>query len=574
MPRLEIVAEGHSNTISFRGSLMTIGRQDDNDVVLADTKASRKHCRIEYVEGIYRLKDLDSHNGTWLGHERVQERNLSFGQAIRIGSTYIRLVPDPKDLNENAMIPSLEALVANSPEADALELLAGGKQVIQAPSAQPRRVKDRPKGSPFTVVLGQRSTLQNLPTSAPEVGLHNARREPIVLEMEEDPQVREAMHWLRELIYSSLNADASAIHIEPQSRAYLLRFRIDGVLHTVGEVPIRDARCVVEAIRRLCELDPRPEKVAESGCFVVETAGEHFTEYRSHFVSTGLGQRAVLARLDPVKTSVPIESLGLDLDSVATITRQVERQKGLMLFTGPSASGKTTTGYCIANAVDPASRSVAIIEETREYPLPAAIRLTADGLGGKRLGELIREAIQQDSDAMLIGTLTDRECATVALEAAINGRLVLATMDAPGIEAAIIRLLGWGVEPYLIANGIGIMTSQRLIRVLCPDCRRPYEPDAALLQKRGMADRAHGAFYEAVGCPKCLKTGYCGQIGVFELMQSGNELRDNIISRPSVADLRNSIAANTIQTLTDSAIKKVIEGVTTIAEIDRVLQIA
>lgn len=572
MPKLEITAKGRKSVVALDRSTIAIGRDSTNDVVLADTKASRQHCRIDCHEGEFRVTDLNSHNGTWIGHERIQERMLRSGEAIRIGGTFIELVTEAPvtETDDLVIIEDDDPPPAPKP-ADKKKR----KKIVDSFDEDWTIEEDQSsRVSPFLLDFGTKPRPASITDNPEDVMLLDARREPVLLPVDTDPHLQGAVQDLRALVWASLWAEADGIHIEPQQSKYSIRFRIDGILHTVGEVPIRDARCVVEAIRRLCELEPRPDKVAETGLFVVETAGEHFTEYRSHFVSTGLGQRAVLTRMDASKANVPMESLGLDLDSVATITKQVERQKGLMLFTGPSASGKTTTAYCVAAAIDPASRSVAIVEEYREYPLPAAIRLTADALGGKRIGELLRDAVLQDSDALLISNLNDKDCATVALEAAINGRLVLATMDAPGIEAAMVRLLGWGVEPYLVAQGIGIVSSQRLVRVLCPDCRRSYEPDAALLEKRGMADRAHGAFYEAVGCPKCLRTGFCGQMGVFELLQNGSDLRDVVISRPAIAELRKTIAAHTIQTLTDSAIKKVIEGVTTIAEIDRVVQIA
>ena len=571
MAKLEINAKGRKSVVALNRSSIAIGRDSTNDVVLADTKASRQHCRIDCHEGEFRVTDLNSHNGTWIGHERIQERMLRSGESIRIGGTFISLLSDTPIIETDDLVIIEEEDAPPPPKRPSRK---PAKKALESFDEDLVTADDRAtRPSPFLFDFGGKSKPTSITEDAQDIMLLDPRREPVLLPVDTDPLLQAAVQDLRALVWSATWADASGIHIEPQHSKYSIRFRIDGVLHTVGEVPIRDARCVVEAIRRLCELEPRPEKVAETGLFVVETAGEHFTEYRSHFVSTGLGQRAVLTRMDAAKANVPMESLGLDLDSVATITKQVERQKGLILFTGPSASGKTTTAYCVAAAIDPASRSVAIVEETREYPLPAAIRLTADALGGKRVGELAREAVLQDSDALLVGNLSDRDGATVALEAAINGRLVLATMDAPGIEAALTRLLGWGVEPFLVAHALEIMTSQRLVRVLCPDCRRSYQPETALLEKRGMADRPHGAFYEAVGCNKCLKTGFCWRTGVYDLLRSGTELRDVIVGCPSVSELRRSIAAHTIQTLSDSANKKVIEGVTTLAEIDRVVHL-
>ncbi len=571
MPRIEIVADGESTMVPFRGGAVTIGRQDDNDIVLADTKASRRHCRIEYVGGRYRVRDLASHNGTWIGHDKVQERNLQFGQAIRIGSTYIRLVQDPNDLNANAPLPNLEELADGYSDAKALDALAGGVPVERAPETGDQPSSEHRHRSPFLISLGKRTIARALPAKAGDLGIHNSRREPIVSELEEAPQIRQAMHWLRELLYSAIAADAASIHIEPQSRAYLLRFRIDGFMHTVGEVPIREARCVVEVIRRLCELEVRPELLTETGRFGVESTPNEFLDYRAHFASTAFGQRVVLKRIDATLIACQLESLGLDLDSVAALSRVLERQQGLLLFCGPSGSGTTTTAYCAAGTIDPEGHGIAIIEEAPEYPLAAAVRLSSDMYEKMRFAEWLREAISQDPDVILVSRLGDRDTASLALDAAINGRLVLTTMEAPSVETAIQRLLGWGVEPYLIANGLSIVTSQRLIRTLCPACRRQYEPDAAVLEKRGLAGHPHGAFYDAVGCAKCLRTGFRGQTGVFEVVQFNQALRDVIIGRPGPVELRRAVSAQTNQTLQESAYKQVIDGTTTLPEADRVL---
>lgn len=568
MPRLEITAKGQTQQLTLDRSCIAVGRDSTNDVVLADTKASRQHCRIDYHEGELRVTDLNSHNGTWVGHERIQERLLRAGEVIRIGKTFINVIPD-------------------SVQGDPLEALHSAPATTQAPTKEKREPKNsdllsfdesavaviESDGAPsaFLLDFGSRPKPDWLVESVDELILLNPNGEPVLLPVEIDPHLAVAVDGLRDLMWSSIWADASAIHIEPHQKAYQLRFRVDGVLHTFGEVPIREARCVVEALRRLCELEPRPEKLAESGRFVVEASPDHVLTYRAHFVSTGLGQRAMLRRLEGSLISRQLESLGLELGSVALLSKSIEQGRGLVLACGPSGSGKTTTVFCAAGTIDPEGRTVGVVEATREYPMASAITLSTEHFGSKSLDELLREAIEQDSDVVVVDGIADRHSATIALEAAVNGRLIIATMDAPDVCSAITRLLGWGVEPYLIANGLSIVTSQRLIRTLCPACRRQYEPDPALLNRPGLADRAHGAFYDAVGCPKCLRTGFRGQTGVFEVVQFGQGLRDVIIGRPGPIELRRAVSAQTNQSLQDSAYKQVIDGTTTLPEADRVL---
>jgi len=568
MPRLEITAKGQKQLLTVERSSIAVGRDSTNDVVLADTKASRQHCRIDFHEGELRVTDLNSHNGTWVGHERIQERLLRAGELIRIGKTYINVFPDFPVTDQPEFRPTPPA-ATQTPSKEKKESKGSDLMSFDEGSVA---VMDSDAGpSPFLIDFGTRPKPGWLVENLDELTLLNPNGEPVLLPVEIDPQLAVAVDGLRELIWSSLWADASAIHIEPQQKAYQLRFRVDGVLHTFGEVPIRDARCVVEALRRLCELEPRPERLAESGRFVAETSPEHVFSYRAHFVSTGLGQRAVLRRIERSLVTRQLETLGLDLGSVALLSKAIEQERGVVLFCGPSGSGKSTSVFCAAGTIDPEGRTIGVVEATREYPIASAVYLSTELFASKGLAELLGDAIQQDSDVVVVDSIADHQTATVALEAAVNGQLILATMDAPDVYSAITRLIGWGVEPYLVATGLSIVTSQRLIRTLCPACRRQYEPDPAVLEKRGLASLPHGVFYDAVGCPKCLRTGFQGQTGIFEVVQINQALRDVIIGRPGPVELRRAVTAQTNQTLHESAHKKVIDGTTTLPEADRVL---
>ncbi|OWY71206.1 hypothetical protein B7486_11435 [cyanobacterium TDX16] len=568
MPRLEITAKGQTQHLTLDRSCIAVGRDSTNDVVLADTKASRQHCRIDFHEGELRVTDLNSHNGTWVGHERIQERLLRAGEIIRIGKTYINVIADPGPA-ESPEPPRAAPVARPAPSREKQE--SKNSDLLSFDDSAVAVAEHDEAPSPFLLDFGSRPKPDWLVDNVDELTLLSPAGEPVLLPVEIDPQLAVAVDGLRDLIWSSIWADASAIHIEPHQNAYQLRFRVDGVLHTFGEVSIREARCVVEALRRLCELDPRPEQLAESGRFVVECSPEHVLTYRAHFVSTGLGQRAMLRRLEGSLVTRQLESLGLELGSVALLSRAIEQGSGLVLVCGPSGSGKTTTVFCAAGTIDPEGRTLGVVEAARECPIASSISLSTEHFGNRSIAELLREAIHQDSDVVVVDGIADHQTATVALESAVNGRLIFATMDAPDVCSAITRLLGWGVEAYLIAKGLSIVTSQRLIRTLCPACRRQYEPDAAVLEKRGLAGHPHGAFYDAVGCAKCLRTGFRGQTGVFEVVQFNQALRDAIVGRPGAVELRRAVSAQTNQTLQESAYKQVIDGTTTLPEADRVL---
>ncbi|MFH1419042.1 MAG: ATPase, T2SS/T4P/T4SS family [Planctomycetota bacterium] len=574
MPKLEIKTKGSKKTIAFKGSRLTIGRQSDNDIVLEDRVASRRHCVLEQVGGGFKLIDLKSHNGTWLGENRILEAPLEFGEAFRIGGTYIRLLPDEASRAAAKSLPVAEIIVE--------------EEVIEErprPSSRPVDVADRLTArsmvagplskqlAPLMEACIKVPVPEGAPQVAGDVRLLNRKSEPISIERGAKSRPAEALLAFRQLLLAAFRARSTDIHIEPKSDVFALRLRIDGLLHPVGEVTKKMGVAILNVIKVLCELDIAKRSIVQEGGFAVELPSRR-VDFRISFTPTVHGQKLALRFLDKGAVPDQFENLGMDLDAVAELTRICEQDAGMIILSGPTGSGKTTTLYTALKTINAETRNIVTIEDPVEYDLADTTQISIDPVHNLTFASVLSSILRQDPDVILVGEIRDQETAKMAMQAATTGHLVLTTLHARDTVGTVFRLLDLGVEPFLIANAVSMCMSQRLVRILCPNCKRPYRPGASLVRRMSLENRPYGDFYQAVGCKQCMDVGYRGRMALFELLSFSSLVRDVVLTSPTISDIRKAAGEWMFQSLADSGYRKVIEGVTTFEEVDRVSSMA
>jgi general secretion pathway protein E len=264
------------------------------------------------------------------------------------------------------------------------------------------------------------------------------------------------------------------------------------------------------------------------------------------------------------------ENLGMDLDAVAELARICDQDAGMVILAGPTGSGKTTTLYTALQSIDAATRNIVTIEDPVEYELKNATQISIDVGHNLTFSSVLSSVLRQDPDVILVGEIRDVETAKMAMQAATTGHLVLTTIHARDTVGTVFRLLDLGVEPFLVANSITMCISQRLVRVLCPSCKRVYKPDARMIRQMKLEGRPFGDFYDAVGCKKCMGTGYRGRIALYEMLLFNPQVRDVILTEPTIAEIRKAAGQWMFHTIQDAGYRRVIEGVTTVQEVDRV----
>ncbi len=587
MPKLEVKANGKTRIVSFDGRIVTLGRSKNNDIVLVDKVASRRHCVVEQRDGAFHLKDLDSHNGTWIGENRILEAELDFDETFRIGGTLIRLLPEevgaggparargPKRASK--ILPIAEAV-----DEEAEDLPRGSLDRTHVASALTAR--SMVAGPLSKQLAGVMQACVNIPPpvgapqAAPDVRLLNKKAEPIAVDddragggkkQQQRTRPAQALEALRQLLFVAFRTRATDIHVEPKPDLYALRFRIDGLLHAVGDINTKMAVAILNVVKILCQVDISKKSIVQEGSFAVELTDRR-VDLRVSLTPTVHGQKLALRLLDKAAVPDQFENLGMDLDAVAELTRVCHLDAGMIILSGPTGSGKTTTLYTALQSLDAETRNIVTVEDPVEYELDHTTQISIDPTHGLTFASVLSSVLRQDPDVILVGEIRDHETAMMAMQAATTGHLVLTTLHARDTVGTVFRLLDLGVEAFLIANSVSLCIAQRLVRMLCPDCKRPYRPDARLIRRMHLDQRPHGDFFEAVGCRYCMDSGYRGRMALFEMLVFSPQVRDVILTAPTISEIRKAGGEWMFQTLVESGHRKVIEGITTVEEVERV----
>lgn len=370
------------------------------------------------------------------------------------------------------------------------------------------------------------------------------------------------------LLTQAVRKKSSDIHIEPRRNVVEVRFRIDGNLHTVRRIPRSLHPAVSSRIKIMAELDIAERRLPQDGRISITTDGKNI-DVRVSIIPTLYGERVVMRILDRATSLIPLESFGYSDKQLQELKSLVARPQGIVLVTGPTGSGKTTTLYAALNMLKSEETNIMTVEDPIEYDLDGISQTNVHPKIGLTFANQLRALMRQDPDIILVGEIRDSETADVAFRAALTGHLVLATLHCNDAPSAITRLLDMDVEPFLVSSAVNGVVAQRLVRVLCQDCREPFEPDDRVKQLLGLAPTARTTLYRPVGCGSCNNTGFRGRTGVSEIMVMNNETRRLTLARTSADDIREAAVGCGMTAMVRDAADKILAGVTTLEEVQK-----
>jgi type IV pilus assembly protein PilB len=368
------------------------------------------------------------------------------------------------------------------------------------------------------------------------------------------------------IIYNAVKEGASDIHIEPADRCVRIRYRIDGRLYKALEVPAHLLGAVTSRIKIMASLDISERRLPQDGRVLVLLEGRKI-DLRISTFPTAQGEKTVMRVLDTRSVSLNLNDLGFGEDILGAFRQCITAPNGIILVTGPTGSGKSTTLYAALNAISSMENNVCTVEDPIEYHLPLINQFQVQTKIGMTFPIALRTLLRQDPDIIMVGEIRDEETARTAIQAALTGHLVFSTLHTNDACSAITRLNNMGIEPYLIGAALNVVLAQRLVRRICSKCRQTCDPPRTVrkaLERMGVGCET---YYKGVGCKSCRNTGYKGRLGVHELVVVNDELRDAVVSDPSINNIRRIAMAGGMISLRQDGFRKVREGITTLEEI-------
>jgi type IV pilus assembly protein PilB len=388
-------------------------------------------------------------------------------------------------------------------------------------------------------------------------------------EASESPVIRTVNY----IIQTAQRDGASDIHIEPSEKKLKVRFRIDGELFEMMNPPAGMASAIISRLKIMANLDIAERRIPQDGRVRCTVQGRKL-DLRMSTLPTNGGEKVVLRILDTKSISVQLEDLGFHDDTLTVWKKLVDAPHGIVLVTGPTGSGKTTTLYSSLRQLDKNSMNVSTVEDPIEYHLDGITQTQVHERAGMHFATALRALLRQDPDVIMVGEIRDMETAQIAVQAALTGHLVLSTLHTNDAPSSLTRLVNIGLEPFLVGAAVNGVLAQRLVRRLCPLCKAQEKPGEELSSYLEMQGLDPALTWVAKGCDKCRQTGFSGRVGIYELLTVDDQLRDVIARNPNVAEFRRTCIERGMVTLRGDGMRKVAAGITTVHEILRVTEAA
>ncbi len=378
---------------------------------------------------------------------------------------------------------------------------------------------------------------------------------------------------VNDILFRALQLRASDIHVHPYEGKIQIRYRIDGILYDTLSLNRNVLPLIVSRIKVMAGMDIAERRMPQDGRCSVRL-GQREIDLRVSTVPTSYGERSVLRLLDKSTGIFTLDELGLWEDDLKKFDSLLSRSHGVIFVTGPTGSGKSTTLYACLNRMNSAEKNIMTIEDPIEYQLEGISQMQVASKKGVTFVNALRHVLRQDPDVIMVGEVRDVETARMAIQSSLTGHLVFSTLHTNDSAGAVSRLLDFGVEPYLASSSLIAIMAQRLVRKICPDCKQPYEPTPHELLELGIGDAAlpDSQFVTGAGCDRCFHTGYRGRTGIYELMLVSGQIQDLIYKREPAGTIKKTALNTGMQTLRMDGARKVMAGITSVAEVLRVTQ--
>ncbi len=402
-----------------------------------------------------------------------------------------------------------------------------------------------------------------------DVQLQQSEQEEVDLEKQagESPVIR----YVNFILQTASKEGASDIHIEPQEGRLKVRFRIDGVLFEMMNPPASMASAITSRLKIMANLDISERRLPQDGRIRCVIRGRKL-DLRISTLPTAYGEKTVMRILDTRSINVGLDDLGFDENTLAIWKRQIAEPHGIILVTGPTGSGKTTTLYASLRQMDKQRSNISTVEDPVEYHLDGITQTQTHERIGMTFAKALKALLRQDPDVVMIGEIRDHETAHTAVQAALTGHLVLSTLHTNDAPASITRLINIGLEPFLVGAAVNGVLAQRLVRRVCEHCRREIDPGDELREFLEMNGMRSDAIIEGAGCDRCRQTGYAGRVGIYELLIMDDQIRDIVARNPNVTEFRRFCIERGMVSLRQDGLSKVKQGLTTVTEVLRVTE--
>ncbi len=374
-------------------------------------------------------------------------------------------------------------------------------------------------------------------------------------------------------LFQAVKQRASDVHIEPFERDLVVRYRVDGILYNVLTPPKRIQPSIISRVKIMAGLNIAEKRLPQDGRIRVTIAGKNI-DIRVSIIPTAHGERIVMRLLDKTSILLKLEDIGFSTDKLKIFNRLIHRPHGIILLTGPTGSGKTTTLYAALTRINSPDKNIITVEDPIEYQIRGIGQIQVNPKINLTFANGLRSILRQDPDVIMVGEMRDLEAAEIAIQASLTGHLVFSTLHTNDSAGAITRLIDMGIEPFLASSSVMAIMAQRLVRIVCKDCRREYLPSEEELEEIGMNPALAGKkpLYRPVGCQNCLGTGYHGRTGMFELLVLDDDIRSLILKNYDTNTIKRRATEKGMLTLRQDGAKKVLKGITTVEEVLRVTQ--